>query len=199
MKELSLDTIKKWLRNEDWRIRAAAMNACQGKDVPFEIIEKGLQDEYWHVRVEAMNACQRRDVPIEIIEKWLRDEDCDVRAEAFKAAKRRGITIPPTRTFEPPKTVYKKCLLGVIVEAEIPKSAHVRGGKYFKCRASEAIITGIIGDTLGEKIGISDYDYKTTYQVGDHVVIDNFDYSDNECSTGFHFFCLRQEAELYQV
>lgn len=83
MKELSLDTIKKWLRNEDWRIRAAAMNACQGKDVPFEIIEKGLQDE-----------------------------DCDVRAEAFKAAKRRGITIPPTRTFEPPKTVYKKCLLG---------------------------------------------------------------------------------------
>lgn len=38
MKELSLDTIKKWLRNEDWRIRAAAMNACQGKDVPFEII-----------------------------------------------------------------------------------------------------------------------------------------------------------------
>lgn len=170
MKELCLDTIKKWLRNEDWRIRAAAMNACQGKDVPFEIIEKGL-----------------------------RDEDCDVRAEAFKAAKRRGITIPPTRTFEPPKTVYKKCLLGVIVEAEIPKSAHVRGGKYFKCRASEAIITGIIGDTLGEKIGISDYDYKTTYQVGDHVVIDNFDYSDNECSTGFHFFCLKQEAELYQV
>ena len=110
-----------------------------------------------------------------------------------------GITIPPTRTFEPPKTVYKKCLLGVIVEAEIPKSAHVRGGKYFKCRASEAIITGIIGDTLGEKIGISDYDYKTTYQVGDHVVIDNFDSSDNECSTGFHFFCLKQEAELYQV
>lgn len=168
------------------------------KELSLEIIEKGLRDKDWHVRTAAMNACQGRDVPVEIIEKGLRDKDCYVRAAAMNEAKKRGIAIPPTRTFEPPKTVYKKCLCGVIVEAEIPKTAHVRGSKNSKCRASEAIITGIIGDTLGEKIGISKYDLKTIYEVGYHVVIDNFDYSNNECSTGFHFFCTEKEAEQYE-
>ena len=36
MKELSIETIERWLKDTDWRVRAAAMTACQGKDVPLE-------------------------------------------------------------------------------------------------------------------------------------------------------------------
>lgn len=32
-KELSIETIERGLKDEDWRVRAAAMNACNGKDV----------------------------------------------------------------------------------------------------------------------------------------------------------------------
>jgi hypothetical protein len=28
-KELSIETIERWLKDEDWRVRAAAMNACR--------------------------------------------------------------------------------------------------------------------------------------------------------------------------
>lgn len=31
-KNLSLSTIEKGLKDEDWRVRAAAMNACQGRE-----------------------------------------------------------------------------------------------------------------------------------------------------------------------
>lgn len=32
---------------------------------------------------------------------------------------------------------------------------------------------------------------------GDEIEIDNFDLSDEECSTGFHFFCTKELAENY--
>lgn len=76
-------------------------------------------------------------------------------------------------------------------------SAHIRGKHHGKCRASEAVITDIIGDIQGERIGVSTYDTKTMYEVGDHVIIENFDMSDEECSTGFHFFCTKEEADRY--
>jgi len=167
-KEISLEIIEKWLKDSDWRVRSAAMNACNGKDVPLEIIEKWLKDSDWRVRSAAMNAC-----------------------------KNNGIEIPVTRTIEPPEYVYKKCLCGIIVVATIPKNAHVRGSVNSKCRASEAIIVDICGDICGEKIGISMHDPKTMYEIGDHVIIDNYDFSDNECSTGYHFFCTKREAENY--
>ena len=196
-KDVPLEIIEKWLKDSDWRVRAAAMNACQGRDVPLEIIEKWLKDSNWRVRAAAMNACQGKDVPLEIIEKGLKDSDLRVRAAAMNACKRNGIEIPVIRTFEPPKRVYKKCLYDIIVVAEIPQNAQVRGRVNAKCRASEAIIVEIIGDILGEKVGISKYDAKTFYKIGDHIVIDNFDYSNEECSTGFHFFCTKREAEKY--
>ena len=115
----------------------------------------------------------------------------------MNACQKNGIDIPITRTFEPPKQVYKKCLCGIIVVAEIPITAHIRGKENEKCRASEAIIVDIIGDVCGEKIGISKHDTKTIYEIGDHIVIDNFDFSNEECSTGFHFFCTKKEAENY--
>lgn len=135
-KQLSLETIEKWLRYADWRVRQAAMNACH---------------------------------------------------------KKAGIS----RTFEPPKEVYKKCLGGVIVCAQIPDDAHVRGMAGRKCRASKALIKKVIGDVFGEAVGISKYDMKTLYYEGDIVDIPDFDLSFEECSTGFHFFCTREEAEKY--
>ena len=33
------------------------------KDIPLEIIERGLKDDDWRVRQAAMNACQGKDIP----------------------------------------------------------------------------------------------------------------------------------------
>ncbi|KGN88022.1 hypothetical protein HR08_01150 [Porphyromonas gulae] len=196
-RDIPLEIIEKWLKDSDCDVRQAAMNACQGRDIPLEIIEKGLKDSDCDVRQAAMNACQGRDIPLEIIEKWLKDSDWRFRQAAMKISKERGMEFAATRTIDPPKEVYKKCIGGVIVVAEIPENAHIRGRYNGKCRASEAVIKDIIGDIQGERIGVSIYDTKTMYEVGDHIIIDNFDMSDDECSTGFHFFCTKEEADRF--
>ena len=101
------------------------------------------------------------------------------------------------RTIDPPEKVYKKCWNDVIVVAHIPDDAMVRGLVGNKCRASKAEIIDILGDFGGEKIGISLYDGQTCYYIGDTIEIDDFDMSFKECSTGFHFFCSKKEANDY--
>ena len=169
MKKISLEVIERWLKDDDWRVRKAAMNACNGKDVPIEVIERWLEDDDWRVRKAAMNAC-----------------------------KKFGIPIPVIRTIEPPQKVYKKCVGGVIVVAEIPDDAQIRGSKSGKCRTNKAKIVDIIGDVAGEKVGLSIWDRTTTYYIGDDVEVENFDMSNAECSTGFHFFCTLEQAENYR-
>ena len=164
--------------------------------VPLDIIERGLKDEDCDVRQAAMNACNGREVPLDIIERWLKDEDWRVRQAAMKIATERGLL---TRTIEPPEKVYKKCLNNVIIVAHIPEDAYVRGSYNGKCRASKAVITDIIGDFYGQKIGISIYNGDTYYEIGDEIEIDNFDMSEEECSTGFHFFCTKELAEKYNM
>ncbi len=46
------------LKDSDCDVRQAAMNACQGRDVPLTVIEAWLKDSDWRVRQAAMNACQ---------------------------------------------------------------------------------------------------------------------------------------------
>ena len=196
-KDIPLETIELALRDNDCDVREAAANAMQGKGIPLETIERWLRDRDWIVRKAAANAMQGKGIPLETIERCLRDRDWIVRKAAANVYKSKGIKIPSIRTFEPPKTVYKKCLLGVIIAAEIPLDAQVRGGIGKKCRTNKAIITGIIGDICGEPVGISKYDKKTTYYVGDKVYVEDFDFSDEECSTGFHFFCTLEEAKDY--
>ena len=168
----------------------------QLKNVPLEVIEKWLKDNDWRVRQAAMNACNGREVPLEVIERGLKDNDCDVRQAAMKIASERGMV---TRLIDPPEKVYKKCLGGVLVVAEIPNDAHIRGQINGKCRASKAKIVDIIGDFYGEKLAISIYDCNTCYQIGDVVEIDDFDMSEEECSTGFHFFCSLELAQNYNM
>ena len=167
------------------------------RDIHLDVIERWLKDSDWYVRAAAMNACQGRDVPLDVIERGLKDNDCDVRCAAMKIAKEKDVEIPPYRTFEPPKRVYKKCLNGVIVVAEIPADAEVRGMIGQKCRTNKAKIVDVIGDLCGAKIGFSLYDSTVFYMVGDEIEVEDFDYSDRECSQGFHFFCTREEAENY--
>ena len=173
------------------------MNACQGREVPLDIIQQWLKDPDWRVRAAAMNACQGREVPLDIIQQWLKDPDYDVRKAAMNAYKERGIDLPIIRTIEPPETVYKKCKFGVLICATIPPEAQIRGSYGKKCRASKAVITDVIGSVCGEPVGISKYDGRITYYSGDEVEIEDFDFSDEECAAGFHFFCMREEAENY--
>ena len=167
------------------------------KQIPIDVIERWLKDSDWSVREAAMNACQGKDVPIETIERWLKDSDWSVRKAAMNAAKSKGIVVSPTRTIEPPKTVYKKCVGGVIICASMPNDAAVRGKKSGKCRTNSAVITKVIGDYCGEPVGISMWDKTTTYYEGDEIFVEDFDLSDEECSTGFHFFCTKAAAERY--
>ena len=34
--QVPLEIIQQWLKDDDWRVRTAAMNACQGRDIPLE-------------------------------------------------------------------------------------------------------------------------------------------------------------------
>lgn len=141
---------------------------------------------------------KRKQIPLEVIQTWLKDPDWRVRQAAIELCKKNGIPIPVIRTIEPPDCVYKKCCADVIVVAEIPKDAQVRGSFGQKFRANKAIIKEVVGDFCGEPVGISIWDKSTTYYAGDEIEIDNFDFSYKECSTGFHFFCTREEAENYK-
>lgn len=127
----------------------------------------------------------------------LKDSDCDVRQAAMNACIRLGYEIPLIRTIEPPKLVYKKCFNNIIVIAEIPKDAQIRGTLNGKCRANKAIIKQVCGEICGFNIGISLHNPKIFYEVGDIIEIENFDYSDEECASGYHFFCDRKLAENY--
>ena len=141
---------------------------------------------------------EKRTPSLEVIERWLKDESWRVRAAAMNACQKNGLPVPVIRTIEPPELVYKKCIGDIIVVAEIPKDAQVRGSFGHKCRASKAIIKEVIGDLCGEPVGISKFDLRTLYYAGDEVEIDNFDYSDEECSAGFHFFNTIEEARRYR-
>jgi hypothetical protein len=198
-KDIPLDIIKQGLSDSDCDVRTAAMNACNGKDIPLDIIKQGLSDSDWKVRTAAMNACNGKDIPLDIIKQGLSDSDCDVRTAAMKYIKDNNIEniYIPYRSIEPLKEVYKKCMGDVIVVATIPDDAEVRGSYNSKCRTNKAKIIDIIGAFGGVKVGVSMYDMTTTYFIGDDVYIDDFDLSNSECSTGFHFFCDIEQAKNY--
>lgn len=68
--------------HDDYRVRCAAMNLCNGQEVPFGTIWKGLSDDFYEVRCAALKSCEGRKVPAEIVNCGLRDGDWRVRAVA---------------------------------------------------------------------------------------------------------------------
>ena len=101
---------------------------------------------------------------------------------------RKGIIL------DKPMTGYKKTNEGVIITAKIPVGAVVYSINNSKCRTNIAKIV----DMGGEEILHSRFNVTFTYKKGQKIVIKDFDLNPSaECSTGFHFFRTREEAENY--
>ena len=54
IRDITMDVIERWLNDDDWHVRLAAMHACQNKNVPLDVIKYGLEDDDWQVRQAAM-------------------------------------------------------------------------------------------------------------------------------------------------
>lgn len=179
-------------------VHDGATEACEGMEIPLEVIKEWAQPFKGPSfrRAAACASIGRNDVPKEIIEELMGSaQPRAVRSQAYRAAQLRD-DFGPIRTIRSmPVIVYKKCLGGVIVAATIPEDAEIRHSASGKCRANKAEIVEIYGSFYGEKVGISMYDLKTQYRVGDKIEIPDFDGSLEECSTGFHFYCKRSLAE----
>lgn len=93
-----------------------------------------------------------------------------------------------------PMTGYKKTKEGVVLTAEIPAGAIVfciNGGK---CRTNRAKIT----DMAGYDVLHSQHDNSFEYRLGQEIEIKDFNLMYNvECTSGFHFFRIREEAKNY--
>lgn len=98
------------------------------------------------------------------------------------------------KILDEPLTGYKKTKEGVVITAEIPAGAIVfciNGRKY---RTNRAKIT----DMAGHEVLHSDYNKFFEYRLGLEINIKDFDLMYNvECTSGFHFFRTRKEADEY--
>ena len=94
-----------------------------------------------------------------------------------------------------PLTGYKKTKEGVVITAEIPAGAIVFCINGSKCRTNRAKIT----DMGGHEVLHSQYDKLFEYRIGQEIEINDFNLMYNlECTSGFHFFRTRKEAEEYK-
>ena len=132
---------------------------------------------------------------------WIK-EDCegweDMRAN-LKCANLGGANLEGEdfrlgKILTEPLTGYKKTKEGVVITAEIPKGAIVFCINGSKCRTNLAKIT----DMAGKELLHSSYDPNFEYRLGQEIEIENFNLMYNvECTSGFHFFRTREEAENY--
>ena len=98
------------------------------------------------------------------------------------------------KILDEPLTGYKKTNEGVVITAEIPAGAIVFCINGSKCRTNRAKIT----DMGGREVLHSQYDKLFEYRLGQEIEIKDFDLMYNmECTSGFHFFRTRKDAEEY--
>jgi len=89
---------------------------------------------------------------------------------------------------------WKKCQNNVIVKLMIGKKARRSNASGRKCRAEYVKVLEVFGAILG----VSQYDGKTEYRVGQIVRCDKWNENRwEECGGGIHFFITRIEAENY--
>ena len=81
--------------------------------------------------------------------------------------------------------------------ASIPEDAQIRGDKRHGYRADKATIVDVAGDFCGEPVGVSLYKHDVTYRVGKEVLVEDFDFSYECMSSGFHFFTDYRQAKAY--
>jgi len=87
---------------------------------------------------------------------------------------------------------WKQCKNGVIVRLMIGKKARRSNATGRKCRAEYVKVLEVIG----AEVGISQYDSKTEYRVGQIVKCDQWNEDRwKECGGGIHFYLSKIEAE----
>ena len=113
----------------------------------------------------------------------------------LRSAENAELAIAQTRILPEGSLIgWKKCRDGVIVKLRIPEDAERIHAFGRKCRAQFADVLEVIG----AEVGISSYDEKTEYRVGERVTCGKWgeDWT-RECSGGIHFFITRLEAEVH--
>ena len=102
----------------------------------------------------------------------------------------RTLIVPESGQF----TGWKKCKNNVIVKVMIGKNARRSSASGRKCRAGYVKVL----EVFGAEFGVSSYDNKTEYRVGQIVRCDKWEEDRwQECAGGIHFFLTRIEAENY--
>lgn len=93
---------------------------------------------------------------------------------------------------------WKKCIgpgdEDVLVKVRVPPEARRSNAGGRKCRAEFVDVLEVVGGDYG----ISKFDGKTEYRVGQRVTCDHWDNNRwDECGGGIHLFITRAEAEAY--
>jgi uncharacterized protein YjbI with pentapeptide repeats len=127
-------------------------------------------------------------------------ESADLRSANLESADLRSANLESAEKIRlgqiltEPMTGYKKTMEGVVITAEIPVGAIVFCINGSKCRTNQAKIT----DMDGYDVLHSQYDNSFEYCLGQEINIKDFNLMYNvECTSGFHFFRTREEAENY--
>jgi len=90
---------------------------------------------------------------------------------------------------------WKKCRNGVLVKLVVGNTARRSHASGRKCRAEHVKVLEVIG----AEVGVSQYNEKVEYRVGQIVRCDSWNEDRwTECGGGIHFFLTRQEAEAYE-
>lgn len=97
-----------------------------------------------------------------------------------------------------PMIVYKKLAQGRIAELELPKGVEYQHQSYTKCRTKKALVKRIYCDSIDYTSGVSIYNNRFIYKVGE-IVESKYNKSIDECSDGIHFFLTEQEAIDYVI
>jgi hypothetical protein len=93
---------------------------------------------------------------------------------------------------------WKQLERGLICKLEIPADARRSNASGRKCRAEYAKVLAIYDGEKEVETGVSKWDEKFMYCVGEIVRANAWDECRwNECSSGVHFFITRIEAEKY--
>jgi len=113
----------------------------------------------------------------------------DLKDEALVLAR---IAILPS---DGPLWGWKKCRNGVLVKLAVGDTAKRSHAAGRKCRAEHVKVLEVIG----AEVGVSQYNEKIEYRVGQVVRCDKWDEDHwTECGGGIHFYLTREEAAAHK-
>ena len=173
-----------------------AAAAIAGRYLPSGKVISMLHHPDSRIRCAGLYACMtNHSVPYTEKADMLLSDDVHVRRLASRIC---GKTRPSlVRVINPKGHVFKKCVGGVIIVADIPEDAQIRGNERYGYRADKATVVDVLGDFCGESVGVSLYRHDVSYRLGAQIRIDDFDFSYETLTTGFHFFTDYNQAKAF--